>query len=187
MKKQFIFIFLLSFLFISQAMSQGTRFGVKAGANFSNFRGDGLDDFDLGVATNFHGGLFLEFMATPGFSLQPELLLTTVGSRLRSNTTQMDFDNLHTYVSIPVLVRVYLIPDVLSVDFGPQMSFLTSQRSNVNVTDSRTFDFALAGGVTAHILGPIFIQARYVAGMTEIKRDAEVKHAVVQLSAGFRF
>lgn len=187
MKKQLIFICLITFMAIGHSNAQGTRFGLKAGANFSNFRGDGLDDFDLGVATNFHGGVFLEFMATPGFSLQPELLLSTVGSRLRSNTNQVDFDNLHTYVSIPVLVRIYLIPDVLSVDFGPQMSFLTSQRSNVNVTDSRTFDFALAGGVTAHVLGPFFIQARYVAGMTEIKRDAEVKHAVVQLSAGFRF
>lgn len=187
MKKKLIFVVLISFVFIGQSMAQGTRFGVKAGANFSNYRGDGLNDFDLGIVTNYHGGVFLEFMATPGFSLQPELLLTTIGSRLRSNSNQVDFDNLHTYVSLPVLVKIYLLPDVLSVDFGPQMSFLTNQRSNVNISDSRTFDFAFAGGITFHVLGPVFIQARYVAGLTEIKPDADVKHAVVQLSAGFRF
>ncbi len=172
---------------IGHSNAQGTRFGIKAGANFANFRGDGLDNFDLGVVTNWHGGVFMEFTATPGFSLQPELMLTTIGSRIRSDANQMDFDNLHTYVSLPVLVRIYLIPDVLSADFGPQLSILTSQRSNANITDSRAFDFALAGGITFHVLGPVFIQARYVAGLTEIKSDAEVKHAVAQLSAGFRF
>jgi hypothetical protein len=85
------------------------------------------------------------------------------------------------------MARFYLIPDRLSLELGPQVSFLLSEKENVNISDSETFDFALVGGLTYQIIGPLFIQGRYNLGLTEVKPDADVKNSIIQLSAGFRF
>jgi hypothetical protein len=75
----------------------------------------------------------------------------------------------------------------ISLDLGPQASFLLSERKNVDFKESETFEFGAAAGLTLNVTKNIFIQGRYVLGLTEATKDAEVKNSVVQLSAGFKF
>lgn len=185
MKKTIILTSILGILLSVSAIAQGLHFGIKAGPSFSNFSGSGLNGYDFNSMTNFHAGAFVELNLFDALSLQPELLYSTKGATLTG--VGNDIENKLGYLSIPVLARVYLIPDRFSLDFGPQASFLLSETENVNISDSRTFDFALAGGVTVHLFGPLFVQGRYNLGLTDVKPDANVKNSVIQLSAGLRF
>ena len=75
----------------------------------------------------------------------------------------------------------------VSLDLGPQASFLLSERKNVDFKESETFEFGVAGGLTLNVTKSIFLQGRYVLGLTEASKDADVKNSVVQISAGFTF
>ena len=75
----------------------------------------------------------------------------------------------------------------VSLDLGPQASFLLSERNDFDVENAETFEFGVAGGLTLNVTKSIFLQGRYVLGLTEASKDADVKNSVVQISAGFKF
>ena len=77
--------------------------------------------------------------------------------------------------------------NAISLDLGPQASFLLSERKNVNFKESETFEFGAAAGLSLNITKNFFVQGRYVLGLTEASKDADVKNSVVQFSAGFKF
>ena len=64
---------------------------------------------------------------------------------------------------------------------------MLSERNDFDVKNAETFDFGVAGGLGLNITKNFFIQGRYVLGLTEASKDAEVKNSVVQVSAGFTF
>lgn len=161
--------------------SQGIKVGLKAGINYANFINS---DIQTDAITSFHGGLITEFSLLKNFSLQPELLYSTQGAEL--NDLGQQIKNELGYISIPLLAKFYL-NDQLSMEVGPQASFLLSERNEVDTGDSNTFDFAVAGGLTYKFGKHFFIQGRYGVGLTEPKRDADVKNSVLQGSIGFMF
>lgn len=186
MKKSIYLTALFVLVAISGSFGQGFHFGLKAGANFANFEGN-TPDFKSEGITSYHAGAFLEFGLSERFSIQPELLYSTVGANLSFDNATEDFKNELGYICVPLLARIYLIPNRLSLDLGPQASFLLRESENVNLTKSNSFDFAVVGGLTLQVIGPLFIQGRYNLGLTDVKSDAEVTNRVLQLSAGLRF
>lgn len=174
---------LLLFLFILaiQMNGQGIKIGLKAGLNYSNFTNS---DIDTDAISSFHAGLVTEIQVFKHMSIQPELLYSTQGAELDNFGNQIK--NELGYISIPVLVKFYLNDD-LSLELGPQASFLLSERNEVDAGDSNTFDFAVAGGLTYKLGKHFFIQGRYGIGLTEPKRDADVKNTVIQGSIGYMF
>lgn len=168
------------------SFAQGVNFGIKGGANLSNFEGNS-PDWNSESITSYHAGIFVEFGLSERFSIQPELLYSTVGANVTFDGAREDFKNELGYISLPLLARIYLIPNRLSLDLGPQVSFLMNESENVNLTESNSFDFAVTGGLTLQVIGPLFIQGRYNLGLTDVKSDAEVTNRVIQLSAGLRF
>lgn len=178
MKK--IFLFFISIM-VFNGYSQKIKAGLKVGVNYANFTNS---DIQTDAITSFHGGLITEFSLLKNFSLQPELLYSTQGAEL--NDFGQQIKNELGYISIPVLTKFYLNDD-LSLELGPQASFLLSERNEVDAGDSNTFDFAVAGGLTYKFGKHFFIQGRYGLGLTEPKRDADVKNSVLQGSIGFMF
>jgi hypothetical protein len=75
----------------------------------------------------------------------------------------------------------------VSLDLGPQASFLLSERNEFDVKNAETFEFGAAAGLTLNVTKNIFLQGRYVLGLTEASKEAEVKNSVLQVSAGFTF
>lgn len=177
-------VFILAATFGAQAQSL-VNFGIKAGPNFSSFSGG--KNIDYSSRTSFHVGLVAEIKALPNMSIQPEILYSSQGADVKGIG---DF-NLD-YVSIPVLAKFYILSDKLSLEAGPQFSFLVDERKAAwngitTSADNNSFDFALAGGVGLNITQSIFAQARYTIGLTEATKDADIKNAVFQVSLGYMF
>lgn len=183
---------------ISNSNAQVLQFGVKGGVNFANLNGGtGGIDYDFKNKTGFYAGALAEIKILPNFSLQPEALFSSQGAA--SDVDGIDDFNLD-YISVPVLAKFYLITDRLSIEAGPQFSFLINDSDavfqEVIVGDDtqrvegkkpESFDFAIAGGASLKIAGGLFAQARYTIGLTEISKNAEAKNAVFQLGLGYMF
>lgn len=172
-----IFLLVLS----TNVHAQLVKFGLKAGLNYANITGTVIQ---TDAITSYHAGLVTEIKLGETFALQPELLYSTQGATYK--TALEDFKNELGYLSIPVMVKIYLGKTV-SLELGPQASFLLSEKNEFDIEDSNTFDFAATGGLGFKITKNIFIQGRYVLGLTEISKNADTKNAVVQVSAGILF
>lgn len=186
MKNTLFFTLLLSLVGFSETYSQGFNFGLKGGVNFADFNGSSVN-FKSENITSYHAGVFMELGIAKGFSLQPELLYSTTGADISFADAAGDFKNKLGYLSLPLMARIYLIPKWLSIDIGPQLSYLMNEKGNANLESSKDLDFAFTGGVTLHLFGPLFIQGRYIHGLTDVKPDAELTNRVIQISAGLRF
>lgn len=171
---------------VSQA--QLVKFGIKAGVNYANQNGSDITvnstNYDTDAITSYHAGLVAEVKLTDGFSVQPELLYSTQGATYKNAAEE--FKNELGYLSIPVLAKIHLNKTV-SIDLGPQASFLLSERNNFDYNNAETFEFAAVGGLGFNITKHFFLQGRYVLGLTEASKDAEVKNSALQISAGFTF
>jgi len=179
MKKTILIIALLT---ISLSMkAQLLQLGVKAGLNYANFTGT---EIQTDAITSYHAGLLAEIKLMDKFAIQPELLYTTQGASYKE--AGEEFKNELGYIAIPVLAKIYL-GQSFSVELGPQASFLLSEKNDFDLEDSNTFDFGLAGGLSYKITKNIFVQGRYVLGLTEISSNADAKNSVLQFSAGLMF
>ena len=178
MKK--LFLALIAFAGISTAtQAQSIKLGVKAGPNFSNFNG-GISEIDYSSRTSFHAGVLLEVKVFENFSVQPELLYSSQGAKVEGiNDFNLD------YISVPVMAKFYILTDRLSLEAGPQFSFLVNDPQKTY--DNQEFDFAVAGGLGLKLTNNIFVSARYNVGLTEVSKYAEVKNSTFQISAGLLF
>jgi hypothetical protein len=170
-------IILVGLTFTSNA--QVLKFGVKAGPNFSNFSG-GVDELEYSGRTSFHAGVLVEFKATSSLGIQPELLYTSQGADV-DGVGDFNLD----YVAVPVMAKFYVLGDKLSIDVGPQFSFLIDEFDEAH--ENEKFDFAIGAGASVYITKSIFGSARYTIGLTEASQDAEVKNSVLQFSVGYLF
>lgn len=163
----------------ASSQAQFLKIGVKAGPNFSNFSG-GISGIDYKSRTSFHAGLVAEINLLENFSVQPELLYSSQGAKV-DGIGDFNLD----YISVPVMGKFYLLSDKLSLEAGPQFSFLVNDSQEAY--NNQEFDFGVAGGLGLNLTKSIFIQARYVVGLTDASKYAEVKNSTFQLSAGFLF
>lgn len=177
--KKLIVVAILVVAGATNANAQLLKFGIKGGVNFANFNG-GVDGIDYSGRTSFHAGAVAEIKLFENLSIQPELLYTSQGADVEG----YDDFNLD-YVSVPVLAKFYILTDKLSLEVGPQFSFLIDEAQEE--FENETFDFAAAGGIGLNITENFFAQARYTIGLTEASKDAEVKNAVFQVSVGYMF
>jgi hypothetical protein len=178
--RKLIFTGLLVVGFAALGHAQVLKLGVKAGLNYANFTGS---DLQTDAITSYHAGLMAQVKLGEKLSLQPEVIYSTQGA---------SYDNLSEevkaklgYVSVPLLARIHM-GKAISLDLGPQFSYLLSKDVDFD-TDINEFDFAGVGGLTVNVTDNIFIQGRYVLGLTEISKNADVKNSVGQLSVGFSF
>lgn len=175
----FTIVFALTFVSFSKA--QVLSYGIKGGLNFSNFRDGSLSGFQFETATNYHFGLFTELKVLSNLYLQPELLYSTVGAQF--NRVGFDVKNQLGYISIPVLAKVYVNDDNLSIEVGPQFSFLASERNRIG-TETEDYEFGIVAGLGFRLTDMFYIQGRYVLGMSDIKQNSDIKNSVIQLSLG---
>ncbi|NJM80118.1 MAG: PorT family protein [Flavobacterium sp.] len=172
---------LLTIAFSQTIYSQTVKIGIKGGLNYANFTDS---EINTDAITSYHAGIVTRIGLTKTFALQPELLYSTQGASL--DNAVGEFKNELGYVSIPFLLKINL-SESLSLEAGPQASFLLSKKDEFDLRDYNTFEFALDGGLGLQLTDNLFIQARYILGLTEISRNAQAKNSVFQLSAGILF
>ncbi|NRT15298.1 opacity protein-like surface antigen [Flavobacterium sp. 28A] len=180
MKKTFIIAGALLAMSFS-AHAQLAKIGIKGGLNYANINGS---EIQTDAITSYHVGLVAELKLTEKFAVQPELLYSTQGATYKNALTE--FKNELGYLAIPVLAKVYL-NKTISLELGPQASFLLSEKNDFDIKDSNTFDFSVNAGLGVKITENFFLQGRYNLGLTDVSKDAETKNSVVQVSAGFFF
>jgi hypothetical protein len=180
--------------------AQIVKFGIKGGINYANQTGTDITvnstNYTSEAITNYHFGLVAEFPLGNTFAIQPELLYSTVGANYKQSGMMLhyagtssiitDFNNKLGYITIPLLAKINL-SKVFSLDLGPQASFLLSNKNNVAINDTKSFDFGAAAGLGIKITKGIFLQGRYVMGLSEVSTNAKAKNSVLQVSAGFFF
>jgi hypothetical protein len=180
MKKTILVTVLLLAMSVDM-QAQLVKFGIKAGLNYANLEGS---DIQTDAITSYHAGFVAEIKLLDKLSIQPELLYSTQGATYKNAITE--FKNELGYLSIPVMAKIYL-NKTISLELGPQASFLLSERNAFDARDSNTFDFSVNGGLGLKITKSFFLQGRYNLGLTEVSKDAQTKNSVVQVSAGFLF
>ena len=185
MKKLFFVLSVSLLFFFNRTEAQLLKFGIKGGANFANYTGGSVEGVDFNTIASYHAGIVTELRIFDNLALQPELIYTTQGSELKGLGNQIK--NELGYLALPVLAKLYLTDNGLSLEAGPQFSVLVNERNDIDTSDTNTFDFGIAGGLSYKLTKHFFISGRYVAGLTEVKKDADVKNSVIQLSVGILF
>jgi opacity protein-like surface antigen len=180
MKKSFL-TFAILFFYFNSSEAQSVQFGVKAGLNYANFSG-ATPQTD--AITSYHAGVVAQIVVMDKFAIQPELLYSTQGASYKNATEE--FKNERGYLAIPVVAKINL-SDTFMLELGPQASFLLVDKNKFSANDSKTFDFSVLGGLGFKITDNIFVEGRYVLGLTDVSKEAKAKNSVVQLSLGFLF
>lgn len=126
-----ILLLVIASLFVSKSSAQKSpifKFGLKAGINYANLNGS---DINTSALTSFHAGIVTEIKVFKYFAIQPELLYSTQGAELKDLGTQ--FKNELGYIAIPILAK-FSLNDQLSLELGPQASFLLNEKNDFNVS-----------------------------------------------------
>ncbi len=153
-------------------------FGVKGGVNISTISNKGWDDNSSKVG--FYAGGYMNAPVNQVFSIQPEILYTSVGSKYSTKNTS------HTrrldYIVMPIMFQFELLPKFY-VEAGPQLGFLVSNKDktskgnmSVTVSDSDSynpFDLNIVFGLGVKLNRGFAITGRYFTGMTDINKSGQ--------------
>ncbi|HSC52755.1 MAG TPA: porin family protein [Phnomibacter sp.] len=187
------------------------KLGIKAGANFSNFFIDEVDDANMKVG--FHGGVYAQLPISALFSIQPELLYSSKGSKITYNNFIMGNGEYRfnlNYIEMPVLAVVHLGPSI-NLHAGPYIAYLAGvnvtnldennnsvdQITSLDADDYNRFDYGLSGGV-GFTVDALNFGARYSYGFSAIGENSDnvslanyvfrdTKNSNFQLYLGFSF
>ena len=199
-------IFLLTLLIIGTTFgvqAQDFGFGIKGGLNFSSFSGSDAEELNFEGRTGYHLGLTMEIPLSEEFSVQPEVLYSTLGAKTSDfefeQATDVNFNV--DYISVPVIFKYYLLGG-LNVEAGPQFSWnsksevegdFTSEqvRNEIDaITDgTKSFDVGGAVGLGYDLPLGLFAEARYVFGFSKIYESSgfsDIKNNLIQLSVGLK-
>ncbi|WP_210513833.1 porin family protein [Hymenobacter terricola] len=132
---------LLATAAISSAQAQSIRFGLRAGANYSNLSGNIQNQDTYNNKVGFLGGVMLNVpLIGDGFlSLQPEVLYSQKGFENKPTeyssvfgTQKREGSVNYNYLDVPVLLKVRA--SGLVFEAGPQYSYLLSANNQTKVT-----------------------------------------------------
>jgi hypothetical protein len=187
--------------------------GIKAGVNLAKFRANDFpsgSEPDLSMKTSAHGGVFLNApLGTGGFALQPELLYSRQGSKVKQTATvgtvtqTYEYDQDMNYMTLPVMLQWKSMGGVY-VETGPQPALLLTAKQDgpgSTTTDNKSsydkFDLSWGAGLGYVSKVGLGIGARYLYGLTNTVEDGggnnsanngpELKNSVIQVGLSYRF
>lgn len=164
--------------------ARNSSFGIKGGANLSNFFVDEVHDENAKLGFNL--GIYAKTGFSEYFAIQPELIYSQKGTRLEYSGTFIPDGkvsiNMH-YVELPVLAVFNF--SKFNIHAGPYISYLAgvtvknkSDDGSVNFEDEidkdnfESIDYGLAGGIGLDGNGVGF-GLRYNYGLKEIGKERE--------------
>ena len=183
MKK--IYTILVALILVGTMSSQAQiKFGVKGGLNLAKINSTDPNAI-RDNQTGWHGGLMAE-IKLPILGIEVDALYSQTGSKVDFTGTVQDLKN--TYITIPVLAKVYILK-VLNIHAGPQFSFLTSSKLEdfdyKEQLASNDLQIVFGAGVEFAML---HASLRYNLGVKDINLDTaknfDLKNNAVMLSVG---
>jgi len=172
----------LMLLASTAAFSQSFSFGPKAGINLSNYTGG---DFDSEALAGYHVGGILNYGFGKVFSIQPEVLFSTQGARVKNSGKKDDFKI--SYVTVPVMFK-FKSNAGFYLEVGPQASFRTkSDLGDQTINNfAKNLDISAAAGIGFQSKIGLGIGFRYVAGLSKVgdfsgnSIDPDFRNSVIQ-------
>lgn len=180
---------LLGLAVVASSLTFAQTFGVKAGLNISTISGD-----DTKAKAGFYGGVLMNVPVASSFSVQPEILYNGIGAKSDGSIdAKLNLD----YISVPVMFQYNATPQFY-LEAGPQFSFLINsklkyQSSSLDAKDIiKGFDFGIGLGAGYFFTKNIGVNARYIAGVTNITKEvngfqADGKNNVFQIGLAYKF
>lgn len=176
---RYFWISLLLLASTSTAWAQsGNKFGLKAGVNFSNLRGEGEDVSDKDMRTSMNAGVFGRLFAEQHIGLQAELLYSGKGSTVKySGLIPITSEFKLSYLELPAFA-VIGIGDVLEIHAGAYAAFLLATNvsaesdlgnydADVDRDNFQGADYGLLIGAGVNV-GRAQLGLRYLHGMAEL-------------------
>jgi hypothetical protein len=184
MKKIYLLIFCLGTYCAVNA--QDPKYGLKAGINFATLTNTGGE-----LKVGFNGGALAHIHLTPSFSLQPEVMYLTQGTKFSSSG---DDKLLLNYINIPLLLQ-YNFDNGFRLQGGPQLGFLIEAKRKIgNVefdrnAEYKSIDFSVPLGVSYLGYSGFGADARYNLGVTNVSEasNANQRNNVIQLGLFYLF
>ncbi|WP_194973563.1 porin family protein [Aquiflexum lacus] len=198
----------------AQSDNPGPRVGIKGGLNFSQFFVDQPTVDDENMKVGLHFGIFTKIALTDFLAIQPELLYTSLGSKVSYGGSDVESllgiregevrFNLN-YIQLPLGLAFNLGP--LKINAGPYVSYLLSanvknlQSSDLSTSDPieldkddfNSLDYGVFAGLGFDI-GNVTIGARYNHGLREVGSSGlggtltnNSRNGVAQIFLGFGF
>ena len=161
-------------------------FGLKAGMNVSS-----VSESNTKSKVGFYGGVLMNAPIATNFSIQPEILYSGKGAKSDEGDFSLNLD----YISIPVMFQYNVVPQFY-LEAGPEFSFLISANAkgsgtSVDVKEFYNgFDMGIGLGAGYYIIPSVGINARYVAGFTDIVKDnpdSSIKNGAFQIGLTYKF
>lgn len=176
MKK--ISFFAVAVVVATTLFAQDPKFGLKAGLNLATVSNTGGD-----LKAGFHGGVLAHVHLSPAFSLQPEIMYSTQGSKYAANSKL-----LLNYINIPLLLQ-YNFDNGFRLQGGPQIGFLIEAKQKIGTTEFdesdkwKSIDISLPIGISYLCYSGFGVDARYNIGVTNIRENSSVnyRNSVIQL------
>jgi hypothetical protein len=188
--------------------SLSPKFGIKAGVNLSNMYVDDVQDENMKVGLNV--GLLAKIPVVRALSIQPELLYTSKGSKVRYDNLLLGNGEYRfnlNYVELPVLAVINVAKN-LNLHAGGYAAYLTGVNvkdmdddgnvydiSKLNADNFNRIDYGLVGGLGIDVQN-FTIGARYNYGLKEVGKEGSggastylrnSKNSVINLYIGFGF
>ena len=144
-KTAFLATALLATAAISSAQAQDIRFGLRAGANYSNLSGNIKNEDTYNNKVGFLGGVMLNvpLLAEYLLSIQPEILYSQKGFENKPTEfssvlgKQKREGNVnYNYIDVPLLLKFKALGFV--AEAGPQYSYLLSSNNETKTTTTPT-------------------------------------------------
>lgn len=154
--------------------SEGAKFGVKAGVNFSNFTGDVESD----GGTGFYVGGLVDLAISEAFHIQPEVLYSIEGAK----------DASLSFIRIPVMAKYYVM-EGFNLQAGPQIAFKVAAEDDFTDEATKSMDFGIGIGAGYEMPMGLMFDIRYNLGLADISEvdGAEIKTTCFQVGLGYRF
>ena len=172
------------------ASAQRSGLGLKAGLGAAHTRSGAMNGRHTTGATV---GLYAPLLAAPRFELQPEVLLTALGSGYTGSEGERLLVR-SIYVQVPLLAKVY-VGNVLNLQAGIQAAKLINatqytDNGEQDVTSGqRPDEIALLLGAGLDLPSGLDLTFRYHNGLTPVLADDNVlfpRNQAVLLSVGYR-
>ena len=117
------------------------------------------------MLVGYHAGGFLT-IKLPFVSIQPELLISTAGSKFWTNDVLQEMK--FTYISLPIMLKIKPLKG-LYIEAGPQFSYKIAEDISTGSLKGMINNLDLsAGGGIGFSAGPLGFYTRYMAGISKV-------------------
>lgn len=150
----------------AMSMAQSLSGGIKGGINVSNFTESSLANAKKNALVGYHAGGYLNFKLG-ALSLQPELLVSTAGSKIEENGLTEDYKI--TYATVPVMIQ-FKTAGGFFVEAGPQVGFKISESipDQTIETFAKGLDLSAGVGLGYKSKFGLGFNLRYLAGLSKV-------------------